>query len=208
MNKVFFIPISYSSEVFSNLLPSLTAQERAYISKYKLFNNSYESLIARVAIKKTCGIDEIAIGNNGQPYIANSSLHISIAHCEGAVLIGISEQVIGVDLEPTQNLLDAHHFLHPKETNFSSDDFLTIWTIKEAFVKSNFGGFLLMDPTNIHCFKKDNKWRISGYLNSIKVQKIDIFNVAIVTLNLPDIEIVVLNEIFLMTFNKTSVEKT
>lgn len=198
MNKCFFIPISYDSNLFELLLLTLTEKEKAYISKYRNFNNRYESLIARALIKKIAGASEISIGENGQPYIANSPFYISIAHCDGAVFVALSDKIIGIDLERTQILTDAVHFLHPEELNYSSDDFLTLWTIKEAFVKWLTTGFNLLDPTKIHCFKKENNWKISGHSCSVQIKKIGFFQTTIVTLNPSPIETVVLNELFLM----------
>lgn len=200
MNKVFFIPISYNTTLYESLLPSLTAQERAYISKYKLFKRRYESLIARVVIKKMSGINEISIGENGQPFLPGSSLQISIAHCEDAVLVGLCAYKIGVDVEPIQTIEDACHFLHPKEITMNPEDFLTIWTIKEAFVKCHAGGFSYIDPTKIQCSKKDSKWIFNEYLNAINIQKIGGFQITSVTLSPIDIKTCIINERNLMTF--------
>lgn len=200
MNKVFFVPISYSPVLYERLLPTLTAQERAYISKYKLFKRRYESLLARVVIKKMSGVNEILVGENGQPFLPSSSLQISIAHCEGAVLVGLCAHKIGVDVEPAQTIYDAYHFLHPKEITMNSEDFLTIWTIKEAFVKCHAGGFSFIDPTKIQCSKEDSKWIFREYLNTINTQKIGDFQTTVVTLSPNDIKTFIINERNLMTF--------
>ena len=59
--------------------------------------------LLRLALFQTCGLTElpsISYGENGKPDLAESpALHFNLSHTNGAVLVGLSEAPVGVDIE-------------------------------------------------------------------------------------------------------------
>lgn len=197
MNKIYVVPISYNQTLFKMFFPLLSVNEKQYISKFQSFKNRYESLIARIILKKIVGAPEIAMTNNGQPYIPHSNIHISIAHCEGYVLIAFSKEAIGIDVEPLQNLEHAHYFLHPDELQHHYDERLTLWTIKEAFAKWTTLGFNTIEPSSIHCKKEKFHWKIEREPCFVQVQQLENLQIAAVSTSNTPTETTILKECFL-----------
>lgn len=197
MNKIYLMPISYNKTMFESFYPLLSFNEQHYISKFHSFKNRYESLIARILFKKIIGAPEVAMTKNGQPYIPNSNIHISIAHCEGYVGIAFSEQAIGVDVELVQNLEYAQHFLHPEELLYAREHSLTLWTIKEAFVKWKTLGFSKIEPSTIQCKKETNAWKIVKQDCFVEVLHLENLQIAAVSSSNTKTETIILKECFL-----------
>ncbi|HJN37644.1 MAG TPA: 4'-phosphopantetheinyl transferase superfamily protein [Gammaproteobacteria bacterium] len=79
------------------------------------------------------------------PTYGLTNLHFNISHCPGAILIGLHEKPIGVDLEninrPCSFLKLAKRHFTPEEyqdckRHNSIHYFLQLWTLKEAYAKS------------------------------------------------------------------------
>lgn len=115
------------------------AQER-----FKSTKRQREWLATRALLMQTPYRDTgIQYRSNGQPYLADSSMHISISHTAGFVAVAIAGTPVGIDIE-TKNrnaLAVSNAFLQPHETealqgNTDRDkEALRIWTAKEAAFK-------------------------------------------------------------------------
>jgi phosphopantetheinyl transferase len=84
---------------------------------------------------------DFTIGKNGKPYIPGFP-SFNISHCNGLVVLAMSENSIGVDVEniDTKFQLDAFRdVFSPKEIadieNHGAKAFFYYWTIKEAVLK-------------------------------------------------------------------------
>jgi 4'-phosphopantetheinyl transferase len=90
-------------------------------------------------------------GPHGKPELTGHDLRFNLAHCEDRALCAVSRCEVGADLE----LLDrprmpdwravAARFFHADEVAATWEEFLRIWTLKEACLKA--AGFgLVIDP--------------------------------------------------------------
>ena len=113
------------------------AEKNKLISKtaYELISERLTELTGEApAIKKT---------DRGKPYIVDLPYHISISHCDDAVLFAISDDVIGVDIERPREFSD-----HAKKRIFSENEkkyisngdenkrSTVLWTMREAVCKA------------------------------------------------------------------------
>lgn len=75
----------------------------------------------------------------GKPYIGGNPLFFSLSHSGNKGVIAISDRPVGVDLElykDRMHLAVTAAFPEEEQTEIiSEDDFLTHWTVREAFVK-------------------------------------------------------------------------
>lgn len=79
----------------------------------------------------------------GKPYLSNfTNIKYNISHTKDALLIGISDKEIGVDIEKKRNIniRIAKRFFTENEYKYileknSSNRFLEVWTRKEAYAK-------------------------------------------------------------------------
>ena len=104
--------------------------------KYFLEASAQPSARAKEIIKEQLNCD-VLYKENGKPY--TSICPISISHSGENVLVGISENDIGVDIEvikPFDKRLISRYFTKSEQEFIKTDDdFFKIWTVKEAFLK-------------------------------------------------------------------------
>ena len=81
-------------------------------------------------------LDEIAVTNEGKPYIQGHPVHFNIAHSTDYIACAISKEVVGVDIEQPRNIPQQLHakFMTDLELGRRSDP-LQLWIIKEAYSK-------------------------------------------------------------------------
>ena len=64
--------------------------------------------LAKTALSKLLKKDKaectIALSENGKPWLAGSNVHLSIAHCKGVVVVALSENQVGIDVEIKERL--------------------------------------------------------------------------------------------------------
>lgn len=86
---------------------------------------------------------EIIRGEHGKPFFRGHPVHFNLAHCPGLICCGLSSEEIGVDCERRRPVGEAliRRVCAPEELAWLSraEDrdraFLTLWTLKEAYVK-------------------------------------------------------------------------
>lgn len=76
----------------------------------------------------------------GKPHIVGVDYQFSISHCKKALLVAIDDKPIGVDIEDLSRRVNPRLYtkvLSPSECEcvHSSQDFLALWTRKEALLK-------------------------------------------------------------------------
>ena len=105
----------------------------------------------------------------GRPYLANSSLHLSIAHCSPFALAAVDQQyAIGIDIQlPCRQLQTVRNkFLNNKEIQDSGYDLEKLciyWCAKEAIYKAHGGrGLSLKKDISINAFAKKNHGIVWG----------------------------------------------
>jgi len=82
--------------------------------------------------------------NEGKPYIEGfENYHISVSHCDGIIMFAGHSSPIGVDIEKKRNnyiklakrFFTTDEYLTIKKAPLPGDEFLLVWTRKEACVK-------------------------------------------------------------------------
>lgn len=161
-----YIPIAEQS--FSAFLDQCTIDERKSVFAYKHREDQLRSLLAITQLKycfKTNFEKNITIIKNryGKPKAVNWVGGISISHSKEWILTGISTHGnIGVDIEDLHPfpLIKGSEIIFLSENELSSfrsiqnrhaalDYLLTIWTLKEAYLKELGSGFIKTNPTSL-----------------------------------------------------------
>ena len=98
--------------------------------------------ILRQALEERCGwreLPEIALTNRGKPYFPQyPEVQFNLSHTNGAVLVGISEEPLGVDIEHIRPVSQrAMRRLADVETR---EDFFRSWVRREARAKRSGDG--------------------------------------------------------------------
>ena len=90
---------------------------------------------------------EFDFGEHGKPFVINGRVHYNISHCQNYVVLAVSEQPIGVDIEIVREfsaLLAQKKFTEQeveyiaaagREGRSMQQAFYEIWTAKEAYLK-------------------------------------------------------------------------
>lgn len=89
---------------------------------------------------------QFAFGENGKPYLKDSELHFSLSHSGDYILLAVSDQEIGADIQEKQSkdvVKLANRFFAPEEAQYlgilplesQRDYFYHLWTAKEACTK-------------------------------------------------------------------------
>ncbi|MDD7735878.1 MAG: 4'-phosphopantetheinyl transferase superfamily protein [Bacilli bacterium] len=91
-------------------------------------------------LKEEFDIKEIKIDFTSKPKLIGSSYHFNISHSKDYILIGISDEEIGVDIESKNktlsgNLIKKTLSLNEKRVVNTNIDFLRCWVKKEAYLK-------------------------------------------------------------------------
>lgn len=126
----------------------LSEQEQQEYDEIKNARRRTEFLVTRHlihAMAEKFGLEsDFAIQKDpmGKPYAEVGEQHIflSIAHCTGNVVCGISESMdLGVDVEPVERQVHedlGDRIFHPQERNdVTGLEMIRVWTMKEAMVK-------------------------------------------------------------------------
>ena len=134
-------------------LKYFTEKRREKILRYKFTADRnrtlWTELLVRSIIAKKISrpIEEVLIERDelGKPYVVNSKFKISLAHSENWAACSVGEVPSGIDVE--ENFADAlaiaQNFFTPQEYQqlcnvdgwTRAEKFLSLWTIKESFVK-------------------------------------------------------------------------
>ena len=135
-----------------NAFPS--EENRGYFDEIRARKNeesvreSLCTLLVLAELLKNAQIDTstlvLARNENGKPYFKSSQIEISLSHSHGYAAVAISDRSrIGIDIETADMPREkaeklAERFFsesEKQELHDSPNDFLSIWTRKEAFAK-------------------------------------------------------------------------
>lgn len=113
-----------------------------------------EFLAARALLQEVGCAEEVRYSNSGKPFFLTDT-HVSISHSHGMVMIGISNDRIGVDVELMRDKIVRiqHKFLHDSELEWSNNvtELTRIWAAKESVFKC-YSDLLFLE------FKEDIEW--------------------------------------------------
>jgi len=146
---IFKIEDAENFSKYEKCLPSVSPERREKASRMKgsaktiavlseyLLKRELIALLGRdrdIEIKRTA---------SGKPYIEGGEIFFSVSHSKNFIALAIAKTPVGVDIEAVKpvNLRVAERFFAPgeREAVFSAEspneEFLKIWTAKEAYVK-------------------------------------------------------------------------
>ncbi|MDD5932367.1 MAG: 4'-phosphopantetheinyl transferase [Oscillospiraceae bacterium] len=90
-----------------------------------------------LALKERHGckaLPEIALAEGGKPFFPGEPhIHFSISHSDGAVLAGLSDAAVGVDIQREHSV--GPHVMARLGPGLSEAEFLRAWVRREALVK-------------------------------------------------------------------------
>ena len=115
---------------------------------------------------------ELVFGEKGKPHIANlSNVHFNISHSGNYVVCAVSAQELGIDVERVRkvNLRIAERFFSQPEIDdlmaLDEDErmqyFITLWTIKESYLKA-IGRGLTQHLNSFTIRKNGDSYQLTG----------------------------------------------
>ena len=191
MGKLYFIEIdeSINKNIFNKLLLLTSEEKQKKINKFRFDVDKslslYPDILVRFLACKELNIsnDALQFGINkyGKPYLTNyPDFYYNISHTRNAIIVGISNKEIGVDVERIKAFDSkiAERFFSVNEINYirsisSNQDvrFYEIWTKKEAYTKWIGKGLSVslksFDVTSDELSQKISTFENYGYICSI-----------------------------------------
>lgn len=154
---------SYSHDELTNIYNSMPSVRQARVDKMKMPKDRANSIVAWQLVKQGMerfGINaddyDYAVDDNGKPYLVDCPYYFSISHSDSVVVVSVCDTEVGVDV---QTIVDdyekiAKRICTPNEIALikSKQDFLLVWTHKEATVKCTGEGISAMEKYD---FSKD-----------------------------------------------------
>ena len=103
-------------------------------------------LILRMGLMERCRLrelPEIALSEHGKPFFpAYPDLHFNISHTTGAVLVGVSDQPLGVDIEKIRPV--SQRSMRRLADAATEEEFFQSWVRREARAKRTGAGISTM----------------------------------------------------------------
>ncbi|MED3563979.1 4'-phosphopantetheinyl transferase family protein [Bacillus xiapuensis] len=165
--RVCLISASYDLRVYNKLFHLTNKDEKNYLMGYKKLADRYNSLLGLSLVKKLSykRDSNFSLLHNelGQPYLVGSDEYISISHSEDTIVVAMSTNKVGIDVEKRLLNMGYESFLADEEYELFNksknkvDLLTTLWTLKESYVKLKGTGFFI-DPTIISFNKIEDRW--------------------------------------------------
>lgn len=136
--------------LLAQMIAALSPSEQARAARFRQVEDRRRHVVARTVLK---GLLAERLGGNafdlqfvnsphGKPMLASTALHFNLSHSGDLALIALAPVPIGVDLErdtPADAQALAQAWFMPAEQARlaqGEDDFLTLWTAREAVLKA------------------------------------------------------------------------
>jgi len=163
----------------------LTKDEKIFFRNITNESRRLQWLICRMLIKDEINPEtEVLYRINRQPYLSDSSIHISISHTKAyAAVIFSTEKLRGLDIEMCSNRLirikdkmSSIKELQSVRKEFEIEDLTTIWCAKEALFKK-YGACIInfKDDIYIDLENTSDTGLIKAHLNNrdtVQLQKL------------------------------------
>ena len=148
--KIFDGMDQVSEETIAELLPLASDQRREQALSYKHLFGQFACLKSYVMLRELLeqqGLSHpfiFAQNEHGKPYLKDHpDVHFNLSHCKNGIMVAVSNQPIGVDIESYRNVSDSliRYTMNEAEQHIiqTSDDpirtFTEYWTKKEAVFK-------------------------------------------------------------------------
>ena len=152
MDKYLYLNIKYfNNNKISNYYNHIYEEKKIRLSKYLNKNKIKSSIIGEVLLEKLLkekNIEykkqQIHLNKNNKPYITNSNIYYNISHSYDYVIVIISDNEIGIDIEKIRktNINTINKFATEKEKRYILSEkkyiylrLFQIYTLKEAYIK-------------------------------------------------------------------------
>ena len=165
---------AFSARELQKAYEELSSSRKEYIDRLRQQKDKLRSLtgelLVRQLLKAHYGMEKVQLhrSENGQPYLTDRGLYVSITHCEEKIACAVSEAPVGIDLEKLRpiDLRLCRHVCVPEEKAYVLGDypgdpngmcqdrrvlerFFEIWTAKEAYFKKRGTGITDLKSVNI-----------------------------------------------------------
>lgn len=150
MIKIFDDMEQCTPEEIQRLLPLVSDERREEALKYKHLFGQFACLKSYVMLRELLeskGLSHpfvFAYNEHGKPYLKDHpEIHFNLSHCKNGILVAVSEEPVGVDIESYRQVSDSliRYTMNEEEQQIiaESDDpirtFTEYWTKKEAVFK-------------------------------------------------------------------------
>ena len=178
-----------ADQKYEGLLPFVSEEKRRRVMRLRSAADKKLSLLADILVR--CAVCQTHPIKNkdlvfrrtdfGKPYLTGyPSFQYNIAHTRDALVVGISQEAVGIDIEKVRpaDLRIAKRFFTPHEVAWIVAEeqavdarFYEIWTKKEAYLKWLGKGLCIplssFDVTDIALKEKLSSARIDEYIVSL-----------------------------------------
>jgi 4'-phosphopantetheinyl transferase len=158
--RVWVVPLATPPFAEHELLPHLTADERARADRYKVQKARHQFVTTRGLLRRLLGTAlgvapadvPIPYTEAGKPVLAESAarpdFHFNVTHTDGLALLAAADRPVGIDVERVRAVADADglvgRFFSPAEcaafralpADLRPAGFFRGWTSKEAVIKA------------------------------------------------------------------------
>ena len=171
------------TEEYETFFSLMNEEKRARISRFRNEDDKRRSIcaemLARREIAKRFGINicdiEIAAKEKGKPYCKNAEVELSLSHSGDYAVCAVGERPIGIDIQrivpynekTAKKVCSALELEDIEKSGKKAEEFIKLWTKKEAVIKMKGEGFGAVDIKNCLAGKKIETVRFLDYFVSI-----------------------------------------
>jgi 4'-phosphopantetheinyl transferase len=168
-----FVSIDVTASVLARLSSVLTSAEADRAARFHLDADRRRSIVGRAALRHLLSRHlnaeprafRFELGESGKPFLRQSDIRFNVSHSGAVVAIALAADEVGVDVEVRRDIPEmaaiAARFFSKEEAERvraatdPTDQFLHIWTMKEAIVKAAGQGLgLPLDCFTVPCFAR------------------------------------------------------
>lgn len=168
MPQIFYCDMENFEHLYEECVFLLSPKRREKAEKLINKNDALLSATAGLMMKKALKIendDMIELNEHGKPFTDNG-LYFNISHSRRFSMLAVSENEIGIDIEmheTPRNKLIEHCFTKEEQAfaKMSTENFLRVWTAKEAVLKFLGTGFSF-SPKKFSVFPFDEEHEVNG----------------------------------------------
>ena len=179
MGHIYYCDMKKFEHLYEECVFLLPEKRRQKAERIINKNEALLSATTGLMMKKVLGVTEdsmLSYGEHGKPFLEQGPF-FSISHSRQFSVLAVSENEIGIDIEmhqnPSERLIDR--CFSEEEAAFaklSTENFLRIWTAKEAVLKL-FGTGFSFSPKKFSVLPLDDPHEINGRKISFFCEKIN-----------------------------------
>ncbi|MBQ7873870.1 MAG: 4'-phosphopantetheinyl transferase superfamily protein [Oscillospiraceae bacterium] len=168
MAQIYFCDMTKFEHLYEDCLCFLPEKRKQKAEKYINKNDALLSATAGLMLRKVLGVDEdgkLKYNEHGKPFVEHGPC-FSISHSRKYSVLTVSENEIGIDIEMHESAKEAvikRCFAEEEQffAKMSTENFLRIWTAKEAVLKLLGTGFSF-SPKSFSVLPLDEEHEING----------------------------------------------